>query len=163
MRKESLPRRRDVLRRTLDPSHLPRNRKDPTLQVERVMTNNNHNKSNILNPFSPQHPAQPKYFAGRHSELDYFRSTALNSAEMPIPAPLNYAVLGTWGLGKTSLIYEYRQALADAMEPSPLVAHQRYVAIPLRQYMKAVFRLVKSLGMVVAIPAVIALPHYGMA
>jgi Cdc6-like AAA superfamily ATPase len=63
----------------------------------------------MINPFSPQHPAQPNQFAGRHSELDYFRSTALNSAKMPTPAPLNYAVLGTWGLGKTSLIYEYRQ------------------------------------------------------
>ena len=86
------------------------------------MTNNNHNKSNILNPFSPQHPAQPKYFAGRHSELDYFRSTALNSAKMPTPAPLNYAVLGTWGLGKTSLIYEYRQiALQELHEETHCV------------------------------------------
>jgi hypothetical protein len=69
----------------------------------------------MINPFSPQHPAQPNQFAGRHSELDYFRSTALNSAKMPTPAPLNYAVLGTWGLGKTSLIYEYRQIALEEL------------------------------------------------
>jgi hypothetical protein len=69
----------------------------------------------MINPFSPQHPAQPDQFAGRHSELDYFRSTALNSAKLSPPAPLNYAVLGTWGLGKTSLIYEYRQIALEEL------------------------------------------------
>ena len=62
----------------------------------------------MLNPFSPQQPAQPEYFAGRKAEIDYFRKTAINSAKLSPPAPLNYAILGSWGLGKTSLTYEFR-------------------------------------------------------
>jgi len=62
----------------------------------------------MLNPFSPQQPAQPEYFAGRKAEVDYFRKAALNSAKLSPPAPLNFAVLGSWGLGKTSLTYEFR-------------------------------------------------------
>lgn len=47
----------------------------------------------------------------------------MNSARMPTPAPLNYAVLGTWGLGKTSLIYEYRQiALEELRKATHCVA-----------------------------------------
>ncbi|MGD0319659.1 MAG: hypothetical protein ABSB56_08185 [Nitrososphaerales archaeon] len=72
------------------------------------MGNHNHNENNMLNPFSPQQPAQPDYFAGRKAEVDYFRKTAINSAKLRHPAPLNYAILGSWGLGKTSLIYEFR-------------------------------------------------------
>ncbi|MDH2899555.1 MAG: hypothetical protein PXY39_01150 [archaeon] len=66
------------------------------------------------NPFSPQHPAQPEYFVGRKEEVEYFRATALNSAQLKPPSPMNYAILGTWGLGKTSLLYELKQiALQD--------------------------------------------------
>lgn len=72
------------------------------------MKNNNHNENNNLNPFSPQQPAQSEYFAGRKEEIDYFRKTAINSAKLNPPAPLNYAILGSWGLGKTSLSYEFR-------------------------------------------------------
>lgn len=72
------------------------------------MENHNHNENNNLNPFSPQQPAQPEFFAGRKAELDYFRKTAINSAKLNPPAPLNYAILGSWGLGKTSLSYEFR-------------------------------------------------------
>lgn len=72
------------------------------------MRNHNHNENNILNPFSPQQPAQPEYFADRKTEVDYFRKTTINSAKLNPPAPLNYAILGSWGLGKTSLTYEFR-------------------------------------------------------
>lgn len=72
------------------------------------MENHNHNENNNFNPFSPQQPAQPEYFAGRKAEVDYFRKTAINSAKLNPPAPLNYAILGSWGLGKTSLTYEFR-------------------------------------------------------
>ena len=34
---------------------------------------------------------------------------AINSARLKIPAPVNYAILGTWGQGKTSLLYKFRQ------------------------------------------------------
>jgi hypothetical protein len=74
------------------------------------MQNNNHNKNNnILNPFVPQHPAQPQFFAGRKSEIDDFRRAAFNSAKLNPHIPVNYAILGTWGMGKTSLLYEFQQ------------------------------------------------------
>lgn len=75
-----------------------------------TVKNNNHNKNNIvLNPFVPQHPAQPQFFAGRKSEIENFRKAAFNSAKLNPPAPINYAILGTWGMGKTSLLYEFQQ------------------------------------------------------
>ena len=80
------------------------------------MENNNHNKNNNLNPFSPQQPAQPAYFAGRKAEIDYFRKTAINSAKLNPPAPLNYAILGSWGLGKTSLNYEFRDIVLGELQ-----------------------------------------------
>lgn len=80
------------------------------------MENNNHNKNNNLNPFSPQQPAQPAYFAGRKAEIDYFRKTAINSAKLSPPSPLNYAILGSWGLGKTSLSYEFRDIVLGELQ-----------------------------------------------
>ncbi len=80
------------------------------------MGNHNRNENNMLNPFSPQQPAQPEYFAGRKAEVDYFRKTAINSAKLSPPAPLNYAILGSWGLGKTSLIYEFRDIVLGELQ-----------------------------------------------
>ncbi len=86
------------------------------------MENHNHNKNHKINPFSPQHPAQPSCFADRAEQLRYFKKTASNSAELNPPAPLNYAILGTWGQGKTSLIYKLRQiALEELQNEIPCV------------------------------------------
>jgi hypothetical protein len=70
----------------------------------------------VLNPFSPQHPAQPLCFADRAEQLRYFKETARNSAKLDPPAPLNYAILGTWGQGKTSLIYKLRQIALEELQ-----------------------------------------------
>ncbi len=80
------------------------------------MKNHNHNKNHMLNPFSPQHPAQPLCFADRAAQLQYFKETAANSAKLDPPAPLNYAILGTWGQGKTSLIYKLRQIALEELQ-----------------------------------------------
>ncbi|MHB8545999.1 MAG: ATP-binding protein [Nitrosotalea sp.] len=81
------------------------------------MENNNHNKNNnILNPFVPQHPAQSQFFAGRKSEIDDFRKAAFNSAKLYPPTPINYAILGTWGMGKTSLLYEFKQIALEELK-----------------------------------------------
>ncbi len=80
------------------------------------MANHNHNKNHTLNPFSPQHPAQPLCFADRAAQLQYFKETAANSAKLDPPSPLNYAILGTWGQGKTSLIYKLRQIALEELQ-----------------------------------------------
>lgn len=80
------------------------------------MDNHNHNKNHVLNPFSPQHPAQPICFADRAKQLQYFKETVSNSAELNPPTPLNYAILGTWGQGKTSLIYKLRQIALEELQ-----------------------------------------------
>ncbi|MDI6905740.1 MAG: hypothetical protein QMD13_09725 [Candidatus Bathyarchaeia archaeon] len=78
-----------------------------------MVKNNNHNKNNriILNPFSPQYPADPKYFADRREQLSYFTKTILNSAKIRPPAPTNFMVLGDWGMGKTSMLYKMREVV----------------------------------------------------
>ncbi|MGD0477287.1 MAG: P-loop NTPase fold protein [Nitrososphaerales archaeon] len=77
------------------------------------MPSNNHNNNNNLNPFNPQQPAQPEFFANRKTELDAFREMAINSARLGIPSPVNFAILGTWGQGKTSLLWKFRRMLTD--------------------------------------------------
>jgi hypothetical protein len=79
------------------------------------MENHSHHE-NLINPFSPQHPAQPLCFADRAEQLQYFKQTARNSAELEPPAPLNYAILGTWGQGKTSLIYKLREIALEELQ-----------------------------------------------
>ena len=78
-----------------------------------MVGNNNHNKNNriLLNPFSPQYPADPKYFADRKEQLNYFTRTIVSSARIRPPAPSNFMVLGDWGMGKTSLLYKMREVM----------------------------------------------------
>lgn len=80
--------------------------------------NNNHNKNNksFINPFSPQYPAVPKYFANRREQLDYFRKTIVSSAKIRPPAPSNFIILGDWGMGKTSLLYKMREVALREMK-----------------------------------------------
>lgn len=78
-----------------------------------MVENNDHNKNNrsFLNPFSPQYPADPKYFANRREQLDYFTKTIVSSAKIRPPAPSNFIILGDWGVGKTSLLYKMREVV----------------------------------------------------
>lgn len=76
-----------------------------------MSNNNNYNTSNkgLVNPYSPQHPAAPQYFANRKEQLDYFSKTILSTAKLRPPAPSNFIILGDWGMGKTSLLYKLRE------------------------------------------------------
>jgi len=78
--------------------------------------NHNHHKNHDINPFSHQHPAQPIYFADRTEQLQYFKQTVKNSAKLNPPAPLNYAILGTWGQGKTSLVYKLKEIALNELQ-----------------------------------------------
>lgn len=72
---------------------------------------NNYNTSNKgpVNPYSPQYPAAPQYFANRKEQLDYFSKTILNTAKLRPPLPSNFIILGDWGMGKTSLLYKMNE------------------------------------------------------
>jgi hypothetical protein len=80
------------------------------------LPNDSHDKNDNLNPFSPQQPAQPEYFADRKDELGDFRRMAINSGRLKIPTPVNYAILGTWGQGKTSVLYKFRQVVVQELQ-----------------------------------------------
>lgn len=77
----------------------------------RKILNNNHNTNNkiFLNRYSPQYPASPDYFANRSETIEYFSKTVLNCARLKPPAPIDFIVLGDWGIGKTSLLYKMEQ------------------------------------------------------
>ena len=71
------------------------------------MKNNEDNKNNaIINPFSPRYPSPPELFADRKDLLSQFRRELINSAKLLPPTPINYLILGDWGIGKTSLLYK---------------------------------------------------------
>ena len=78
-----------------------------------MVRNNSHNKNNkiFLNPFSPQYPADPEYFANRREQLSYFTETIVSAAKIRPPAPSNFMILGDWGMGKTSLLYKMREVV----------------------------------------------------
>ena len=80
------------------------------------LPNDDHDKNDNLNPFSPQQPAQPEYFADRKMELRDFRRMAINSGRLKIPTPVNYAILGSWGQGKTSVLYKFRQVVIEDLQ-----------------------------------------------
>lgn len=58
----------------------------------------------IKNPFSPGQAVDPQFFAGRAKEIKRFLSY-LNSAKYG--NPMNLAVLGERGIGKSSLLRKY--------------------------------------------------------
>jgi Cdc6-like AAA superfamily ATPase len=79
-------------------------------------TYNKNNKAILPNPFSPQYPANPKYFSNRHQHLTYFTQTIVNSAKIRPPAPSNFIILGDWGIGKTSLIYKMKEIILTELQ-----------------------------------------------
>jgi hypothetical protein len=60
--------------------------------------NNNYNKNNasFINPFSPQHPADLKYFVDRRDHLEYFSNAIVSSVKLSPPSPSNFLILGDW-------------------------------------------------------------------
>lgn len=65
----------------------------------------------MLNPYSPQYPADPEHFANRNEIITYFKSNVISFAKTPKAKPVNFAILGDWGVGKTSVIYKFQRIL----------------------------------------------------
>ncbi|MCW3130372.1 MAG: hypothetical protein N2V75_09790 [Methanophagales archaeon] len=56
------------------------------------------------NPFSPAFPVNPKYFVNRIEIIDSFKRAFDRSTKTETPTPDNIAILGDWGIGKTSVL-----------------------------------------------------------
>jgi hypothetical protein len=61
----------------------------------------------MINPFSTKFPVNPKYFANRTFELASFRRAFENSLNISPPRPENLAIVGNWGVGKTSILTKF--------------------------------------------------------
>ena len=76
----------------------------------------NRNNKGFANPYSPQHPAAPQYFANRKEQLEYFSRSILSTAKLRPPSPNNFIILGDWGMGKTSLLYKIREVVLEKLK-----------------------------------------------
>lgn len=97
-----------------------------------IAENNNHNKNNNpypLNPFSPFHPSPPEHFADRRRIIVDVSNAIINTIELRPPKPPNFALLGDWGIGKTSLAYKLSQV---ALEELPEGLSLTTCVVPLR-------------------------------
>ncbi|MDA8334114.1 MAG: hypothetical protein M0Z41_03820 [Peptococcaceae bacterium] len=68
-----------------------------------------------INPFHPYSPAQDALFANRRREQSLFRRGLAAGIAPGSAGPWNIAVLGQWGIGKTSLLRRFT-ALARAVD-----------------------------------------------
>lgn len=73
-------------------------------------------KGGRINPFHPRSPATPDLFVGRSSEIERFCEYAYSSAKLKYPSPEHIAILGNWGMGKTSLLKEFGHTLDDRLK-----------------------------------------------
>lgn len=72
------------------------------------------------NPFNPNQPAAARFFANRAMEQRWLRTHTLPSLSPGSAGPQNTAILGPWGVGKTSLAYRFR--ILSETAPFPVVS-----------------------------------------
>ncbi len=68
----------------------------------------------FLNPFNPNYPADIRYFANRKRELAWFEEGVIPSLHPSSSGPWNIAILGPWGIGKTSLANRFMHSCRQA-------------------------------------------------
>lgn len=66
----------------------------------------------MLNPFNPKYPIRPEFFANRQNEIERFRRDLQRTADSKLPE--NIAILGDWGIGKSSLAYKFMDMAAKS-------------------------------------------------
>ncbi len=69
------------------------------------------------NPFNPNQPAAARFFANRGTEQRWLRMHTLPSLSPGGAGPQNTAILGPWGVGKTSLAYRFQSITQTAAFP----------------------------------------------
>lgn len=70
------------------------------------------------NPFYARGPVEPKYFANREEILGFFVENVKDATETRGTKPDNIAILGNWGIGKTSTLQKFRDILHAEMKDS---------------------------------------------
>ena len=60
-----------------------------------------------INPFNPYFPAHDELFANRRKEQDLFQRVLVASTQSSLPGAWNLALVGPWGIGKTSLLRRF--------------------------------------------------------
>jgi len=60
-----------------------------------------------MNIFSPPFPVNPRYFADREEVIASFRRALSRSVKSETPTPDNIAILGDWGMGKSSVLRKF--------------------------------------------------------
>ena len=68
----------------------------------------------VKNPFSPRHPVDPEYFVNRKDIIEGFERYLSSSAKTRPPKPDNMAILGGWGIGKTSILRKFEHIALDS-------------------------------------------------
>ncbi len=71
-----------------------------------------------MNPYITGFPTVPDVFAGRTKEIKKFENALQQTASSQPPSPQNIAVIGNWGIGKTSFL---NKCLAIAKEKKSLI------------------------------------------
>ncbi len=75
------------------------------------------------NPFTPQSGWEPKVFGGREEILNRFEATLKEAREV---RPHHLVVLGDWGMGKTSLLKQFKKSAQREGSPASFCAINRF-------------------------------------
>ena len=75
------------------------------------------------NPFTPQSGWEPRVFSGRAEEIASFKT---NLEDAVLARPNHLVVLGEWGIGKTSLLKQFRRMAQENGYPSCFCAISRF-------------------------------------
>lgn len=82
------------------------------------------NKNRVApNPFTPQSGWEPKVFGGREEILNRFEATLKEAKEV---RPHHLVVLGDWGMGKTSLLKQFKKSAQKEGSPASFCAINRF-------------------------------------
>lgn len=75
------------------------------------------------NPFTPQSGWEPRVFGGREQEFTEFKSNLEDAVSV---RPNHLVVLGEWGIGKTSLLKQFRRMAQESGYPASLCSVSRF-------------------------------------
>jgi hypothetical protein len=77
--------------------------------------------TSFVNPFNAQGPTNPKYYANREKLLLTFMQNVIAvSKSRGVTRPINIAIMGSWGVGKTSTLLKFKNMIKNDGEKVPI-------------------------------------------